>query len=394
MSTNSEITKIQTEPEELDIVVNADNHPDNGNILYYNVDIEKSIIINNIYNTSSSSINNNIHAIHNTDESILPLFMKLDKNILVFLDNISLSFKKYESELFIYTTNIDEVVYILTKCDFTKIIICISHKSKQTMCNMLRSYFNVNEYSNINICQNISLNMSISKSMIPDKLNVYKKESYGLPCQLVKKKKRIIYDADEEDVVEFNNNYVINKMNENKENKNKKIIEELKTIYPLPDELLLKLYNKSISIHQSNIQKNGNFLENDIIVSELTKRKIPFKSQVTINKSGIIVGFGDKKNKCYHIIDFVIGNDISIEKSITEYKVLSCKTTCRERWTQDDWSFTHVPLKYILLTISDDYPPSERFRESEYRKIITCLPKLKDDRNYKLNFEDLINELI
>ena len=104
MFNTREITKIQTEPKEPSIVVNAENHPGKGTIIYYNVDIEKSIIINNIYNTSSLS-SNTIHAIHNTDESILQLFMTLDKNILVFLDNISLSFRKYESEHFIYTTN-------------------------------------------------------------------------------------------------------------------------------------------------------------------------------------------------------------------------------------------------------------------------------------------------
>jgi hypothetical protein len=51
-------------------------------------------------------------------------------------------------------------------------------------------------------------------------------------------------------------------------------------------------------------------------------------------------------------------------------------------------------IKYILLTLSNDYPSSVRFRETEQRKIITCFPKLKDDRIYKLNYEDLINKLI
>lgn len=211
----------------------------------------------------------------------------------------------------------------------------------------------------------------------------------------LKPKKNIDFVIEEDDNVnEFNNKYVIQKIEENKQIKFKKIIEELNQIYPLQDELLIELYNKSISIHQSNIQGNGDFLENDIVVSELTKHNIPFKQQVTIGKDGIIVGFNEKKSKCYHIIDFVIGNNIEVGKSIMEYKVLSCKTTCRERWTQDDWSFTYIPSKYILLTISNDYPSSVRFRETEQRKIITCFPKSKDDRKYKLSFEDLINELI
>ena len=210
----------------------------------------------------------------------------------------------------------------------------------------------------------------------------------------LKKKVKLIIEEEYENLNEFNNKYVIQKNQENKQIKLKKNIEELKLIYPLQDEVLIELYNKSISLHQSNMQGNGDFLENDIVVSELIKHNIPFKKQVTIDKDGIIVGFNEKKSKCYHIIDFVIGNNIEVGKSITEYKVLSCKTTCRERWTQDDWSFTYIPSKYILLTISNDYPSSIRFRETEQRKIITCFPKSKDDRKYKLSFEDLINELI
>ena len=135
----------------------------------------------------------------------------------------------------------------------------------------------------------------------------------------------------------FDNKYILSKIEENKINKRLKIIQELKEISPLlGDNELLKLYNKSISIHQSKIQGNGDFLENDILVKILDKNAISYKKQVTINNSGIIVGFNIKKDKCYHIIDFVIGNNIEIGKSITDYKVISCKTTCRERWTQDD----------------------------------------------------------
>ena len=130
----------------------------------------------------------------------------------------------------------------------------------------------------------------------------------------------------------MDNNYILSKIKQNTISKNKKIIRELKEIAPqLSDNELLQLYNKSISIRQSNIQYNGDFLENDILVGILDTNNIPYKKQVTINKSGIIVGFYEKKSKCYHIIDFVIGENIEIGKSITEYKVISCKTTCRER---------------------------------------------------------------
>jgi hypothetical protein len=196
------------------------------------------------------------------------------------------------------------------------------------------------------------------------------------------------------DTITFDNQYVLSRIEENKIFKNLKIIQELKQIAPLLSDVeLLQLYKKSISIHQSKIQGNGDFLENDILVGVLDKNNISYKKQVTINKSGIIVGFNEKKGKCYHIIDFVVGENIEVGKSITDYKVISCKTTCRERWTQDDWSYTFPPILYILLTISDDYPLTQRFREDTKRKIITCLPKKKDDRLFKLNFENLIDEL-
>jgi DNA (cytosine-5)-methyltransferase 1 len=191
----------------------------------------------------------------------------------------------------------------------------------------------------------------------------------------------------------FNNNYVLSKIEENKKSKKLKIIHNLKKIVPLlNDTEILQLYDESISLHQSKNKRTGDFLEN-ILVSVLEQNKVPYRGQVTIDKYGLISGFNEKKNKCYHIIDFVIGNDIKVGKPITDYKVISCKTTCRERWTQDNWSYAFPPKLYILLTISNDYPSSERFREDINRKIITCIPKKKDDRLFKLNFENLIGEV-
>ncbi len=116
------------------------------------------------------------------------------------------------------------------------------------------------------------MNTLIVASSVPKTKKVKKQE---------KKKIDLIIEDDEKIINEFNNKYVIQKIEENKQIKLKKIIEELKLIYPLQDEILIELYNKSISIHQSNIQGNGDFLENDIVVSELTKHNIPFKQQVT-----------------------------------------------------------------------------------------------------------------
>ena len=101
-----------------------------------------------------------------------------------------------------------------------------------------------------------------------------------------------------ENQIIFNNQYVVSRIEENKISKNVKIIQELKQIAPLLSDIdLLKLYNKSISIHQSKIQGNGDFLENDILVGVLDKNNISYRKQVTINKAGIIVGFNEKKKQ-------------------------------------------------------------------------------------------------
>ena len=98
--------------------------------------------------------------------------------------------------------------------------------------------------------------------------------------------------------IPIDNQYVLSRIEENKFSKNLKIIKELEQIEPsLRRDKLLQLYNKSISIHQSKIQGNGDFLENDILVGVLDKNNISYKKQVTINKSGIIVGFNKKKGK-------------------------------------------------------------------------------------------------
>ena len=191
----------------------------------------------------------------------------------------------------------------------------------------------------------------------------------------------------------FSNSTILSKISKQKLLVQAKIITELKNIAPMiENNQLLKIYDKSVSIRQGNMQGNGAFLENDI-ENFLSKNHIPYKKQVTINNKGIIIGFNYKKERCFHVIDFVIGSDICEGSSITKFNVLSCKTTCRERWTQDEWTYRFPPKKYILITLSDDYPSSMRFKENIRRKIISCKSKKKDDRIYKLRFEDLRKEL-
>lgn len=179
-----------------------------------------------------------------------------------------------------------------------------------------------------------------------------------------------------------------------KQNDNFEYIQtSLKTHFPDIDEnKLLEIYKVSISLRQANVQKSGSHLENTIC-EHLKKNEISYRTQVTIDKNGVIIGFHMKKT-CSHIIDIVIGDNIEIGKSVKDFIVVSCKTTCRERWTQDEWTLSFPPKKYILVTCSSDYPSSMRFQESSIRMICTCKPKKKDDRIYKVSFDDLLDEVI
>lgn len=195
----------------------------------------------------------------------------------------------------------------------------------------------------------------------------------------------------------FNNQYVLKRIQETKEADELKAIQELKKITPLDDEVLKEIYKKCISMHQSKNHASGVFLENSILEEELQKNAMPYKKQVTIDNRGIIIGIELEKVKRpklngTHKLDFVVG-DVQVGKSITEYIVISCKKSCRERWKQDGWNSEFPPRLFILLTATSDYPKSKQYNESETRKIITCSPKRDDDRIYKLNYEDLINEL-
>jgi len=189
------------------------------------------------------------------------------------------------------------------------------------------------------------------------------------------------------------NEYINNVYETHLKNINNTSIYSIKSLLPNEsDEKISDIYKLCISLHQSTKSYNGQWLEK-MIAPLLSRNDVSFREQVTIDKNGTIVGFNMKKVTCHHIIDFVIGENIEVGENIQDFKVISCKTTCRERWTQDNWTREFPPTLYLLLTISSDYPPSTRFIENENRKIISSKPKKKDDRIYKLNFDHLMSEL-
>lgn len=199
------------------------------------------------------------------------------------------------------------------------------------------------------------------------------------------------------------NTRLLSRLKEKNIRQRKHIIQKLKDSFPFeetkslslslhPDnytEFLEKMFDEVISLRQSRVSKDGSWFEKQI--SEiLRENNISFKEQVNINKHGIIV----KERKNIKRVDFVIPSP-EIGTHISEYIVLSCKTSSKERQAQDDWfkSLHTKPFKFIFLTLADDYPSPVKFCESSNRKIITTCPKQNDTRIYKLDFNHLISEI-
>lgn len=138
----------------------------------------------------------------------------------------------------------------------------------------------------------------------------------------------------------------------------------------ISDDEIYRMYKSSISMFQSKQNTNGNSLE-DIISKYLFDNGVFHYRQIPINREGFIT----TKDNSISLIDFVMDN-VEIGKHISNYVVLSVKKSCRERWLQDEWTFTNKPKKYILFTLSNDYPdPISRFYECQNRMIITLKPK-------------------
>jgi hypothetical protein len=153
----------------------------------------------------------------------------------------------------------------------------------------------------------------------------------------------------------------------------------------MPDERVFEFGGRFVSDHQS---KAGGFLEGHVEKSFT----VPFQKQVCINKDGVVI---DRKGgKPWKILDIVFGTPV-VGTHVSNYAVLSLKTTSRERASQDDdWSRRHPPKLFLYGTLSDDYPQPDKFGESETRKLVCATPKKSDGRAFKLGFGDIEAEVM
>jgi hypothetical protein len=163
-----------------------------------------------------------------------------------------------------------------------------------------------------------------------------------------------------------------------------KLRQEFAFLKDCSDEELDKLYWMAVSCFQS---KSGKFLEAHI-EKLLKEANVPFKAQLHITSEGIIVESGG----CT-IIDIVFGKPV-IGDHIGKYAALSLKTTSRERAKLDTaWTVKHPPKLFLYGTLEDDYPQPKIFEEGPTRKLICAKPKKKDLRQFKLGFENIIEEV-
>lgn len=149
--------------------------------------------------------------------------------------------------------------------------------------------------------------------------------------------------------------------------------------------LLPELYKTAVSAHQS--KKVGGDFER-FMYTHLQSNGFEVHAQVPF-KNGVVAS----TKKGTDVVDLAIGPNPSPGTSISNYVVLSCKTTTRERKKLDTWSTMTPPRAFYYLTTSDDYGDPLDFGESPVRKIVTCTPRANDTRVYKLSFDDIITEL-
>ena len=137
-----------------------------------------------------------------------------------------------------------------------------------------------------------------------------------------------------------------------------------------------QIYDATNSFRNSLVSRRGKIFETHI--SEfLRNNHVSFEEQVSIDLNNNCFRAGKKEP----VVDFVIkhsDDETLVNQNISEFIIISRKYTCRERYKQDDWTYVHTPLKYILLVGSNDYPKT--FVDTDTRVLITLVNKQGDKR--------------
>jgi hypothetical protein len=180
---------------------------------------------------------------------------------------------------------------------------------------------------------------------------------------------------------------ILTRYNERKQEKDVATIAFLRARHPKyegwTDEELIAANQDHVSRFQS---KDGKWFER-YIEGQFTALGLPFKAQVHVDGNGMIVA-----SKGVMILDIVFGNP-QVGTHISNYLVLSLKTSSRERAKLDTWTRIHAPKVFYYGSIEADYPIPETFQESETRKLVCVKTREIDTRQFKLDFLGLVEEV-
>lgn len=188
--------------------------------------------------------------------------------------------------------------------------------------------------------------------------------------------------------------YVAGELEAVRERRARRVCQTLRRVRDdLRPEECARIYIAAVSLHQDTAQNRGSVLE-AVVQQILEDHNIRFWRQVTIDANGYIVAQGACRAGCHHVVDFVVGDAVAVGAHVSDCVVVSCKTSCRERWTQDNWTLRHPPKRYVLVTISNDYPPADRFHASPARIIITINPKQRNACPYVMSFDELVPQIM
>lgn len=156
--------------------------------------------------------------------------------------------------------------------------------------------------------------------------------------------------------------YVIDSVDKAREGLSPIDLQSLRSIAPdLSDECLLKMYKACNSIAQSKRQRSGQAFE-ATVADAFDQKGISYLSQVCI-----IDGRIARKKHGYHVYDFVLNAEYG--DSCQDKIMISCKTSLRERYLQDQ----HVPCSKMVLITLDRVKPAVREKIARAGMDLVCI---------------------
>ncbi len=144
------------------------------------------------------------------------------------------------------------------------------------------------------------------------------------------------------------------------------------------DQQLRELYDDGTlpslrATHMSEMQSTRSLAGKELevkVAKTLQEANISYGSQVTVIDS--IIEKGPRKGKKRYVVDFVVPKP-TIGTPLNDYTIISCKTTLRERISQD----AHLDCKQLIVVTHDAIMESKIVEDND-RSIYVYVPRSDD----------------